>query len=248
MADDAEIVERVPVKSCIARGPAVDLVLDRGRENRSQLFFTRLKGGREAIFWQSARTAKKARPGVRTPTARASGLTELEIVVDTRERYGYRFASQQARTVKGALRCGDYGVRRDGDLVAVVERKSLEDLAHSLVDGRLAAQLGELDGGPRGRRGGGALFEAVHPAVRPARLGRRSSRAGAGAVDHGAGLLRRDPPWLRSGPTGSWLRLPRRGSLMDGRRSGWPPWSRQVRSRRRRRPSGRCARGRSSMG
>jgi len=110
--DDAEIVERVPVKSCIARGPAVDLVLDRGRENRSQLVFTRLKGGREAIFWQSARTAKKARPGVRTPTARASGLTELEIVVDTRERYGYRFASQQARTVKGALRCGDYGVRR----------------------------------------------------------------------------------------------------------------------------------------
>ncbi len=142
--DDAEIVERVPVKSCIARGPAVDLVLDRGRENRSQLVFTRLRGGREAIFWQSARTAKKARPGVRTPTARASGLTELEIVVDTRERYGYRFASQQARTVKGALRCGDYGVRRDGDLVAVVERKSLEDLAHSLVDGRLAAQLGEL--------------------------------------------------------------------------------------------------------
>lgn len=142
--DDAEIVERVPVKSCVARGPAVDLVLDRGRENRSQLVFTRLKGGREAIFWQSARTTKKARPGVRTPTARASGLTEFEIVVDTRERYGYRFASQQASTVKSALPCGDYGVRRDGALVAVVERKSLEDLAHSLVDGRLAAQLGEL--------------------------------------------------------------------------------------------------------
>ena len=85
--EDAEIVERVPVTSCVARGPAVDRVLDRGRENRSQLVFTRLRGGREAIFWQSPRTNRKARPGVRTPTARASGLDALEIVVDSHERY-----------------------------------------------------------------------------------------------------------------------------------------------------------------
>ncbi len=142
--EDAEVVERVPVRSCVARGPAVDLVLDRGRENRSQLVFTRLKGGREAIFWQSPRTTKKARPGVRTPTARASGLTELEIVVDGRERYPYRFASQQAVAVRGTLACGDYGVLRDGVPVGVVERKSLEDLAGSLVDGRLPGQLAEL--------------------------------------------------------------------------------------------------------
>lgn len=147
--DDAEVVERVPVNSCATRGPAVDLVLDRGRENRSQLVFTRLKDGREAIFWQSARTAKKARPGVRTPTARASGLTTLEVVVDSHERYPYRFAGQQAEAVRGALPCGDYGVRRGGHLLAVVERKSLEDLARSLVDGRLAAQLAELATVPR---------------------------------------------------------------------------------------------------
>lgn len=141
---EPEIVERVAVKSCTARGPAIDLVLDRGRENRSQLVFTRLKGGREAIFWQSPRTTKKARPGVRTPTARASGLDDLEIVVDGRERYAYRFSAQRATAVKGTLPCGDYGVRRDGRVLAVVERKSLEDLAHSLVDGRLAGQLSEL--------------------------------------------------------------------------------------------------------
>jgi hypothetical protein len=147
--EDAEVVERVPVRSCTARGPAVDLVLDRGRENRSQLVFTRLKGGREAIFWQSARTAKKARPGVRTPTARASGLDDLEIVVDGRERYPYRFASQQATAARGSLPCGDYGVRRGEAVAAVVERKSLEDLARSLVDGRLAAQVAELASVPR---------------------------------------------------------------------------------------------------
>ena len=32
---EVEIVERVPVKSCLRRGAAIDLVLDRGRENRS---------------------------------------------------------------------------------------------------------------------------------------------------------------------------------------------------------------------
>ena len=142
--DDAEILERVAVKSCSVRGPAVDLVLDRGRENRSQLVFARLKGGREAIFWQSLRTAKNARPGVRIPTARGSGLADLQIVVDTREKYAYRFSAQQVTTVKAALACGDYGVRQGDRLLAVVERKSMQDLAGSLIDGRMAAQLAEL--------------------------------------------------------------------------------------------------------
>jgi hypothetical protein len=31
----------------------------------------------------------------------------LEIVVDTREQYAFRFASQQVITVKRALPCGD---------------------------------------------------------------------------------------------------------------------------------------------
>jgi hypothetical protein len=34
--EDPEIVERVPVRDCRRRGAAVDLVLDRARENRSQ--------------------------------------------------------------------------------------------------------------------------------------------------------------------------------------------------------------------
>ena len=43
----------------------------------------------------------------------------LEIVVDSHEQYPYRFASQQVRTVKRALPCGDYGITVDGRLVAV---------------------------------------------------------------------------------------------------------------------------------
>ncbi|MBW3668044.1 MAG: hypothetical protein KY443_02415 [Actinobacteria bacterium] len=61
-------------------------LLDRYRENRSQFVVTTLKGGREGIFWQTAKTTRKTRPGMRLPTRRSAGGV-LEIVVDTRERY-----------------------------------------------------------------------------------------------------------------------------------------------------------------
>jgi hypothetical protein len=144
-----EIVEEVPVRSCVRRGVAIDLVLDRPRENRSQLVFTRIQGGREGIFWQSPKTTRKSRPGIRVPSRRASGWSTLTVLVDTRERYPYRFARQQAVTERFALPSGDYGVALDGEVVAVVERKTLADLSAKLVDGSLAFALAELATLPR---------------------------------------------------------------------------------------------------
>ncbi len=144
-----EVVERVPVRSCVQRGAAVDLVLDRGRENRSQLVFTRVRGGREAIFWQSARTTKQARPGVRTPSARAGGLPTFTVLVDVHERYPYRFAAQQVDIARRALIAGDYAVEHHGEVVAAVERKSLADLASSLTTGTLRYALADLAALPR---------------------------------------------------------------------------------------------------
>ncbi len=148
--DDAQVVLRVPVRSCVRRGAAIDLVLDRGRENRSQFVITRIRGGREAIFWQTARTAKQARPNVGVPSARASGIGQLEIVVDSHERYAYTFSHQQVSTRRAALQAGDYGVVREGRLVASVERKSLADLVASLTTGRLKYGLADLASLPRG--------------------------------------------------------------------------------------------------
>ena len=146
---EPDLVERVPVRSCVRRGLAVDLVLDRGRENRSQFVFTRLKGGRTAIFWQTSRTNKQARPRIAVPTARASGVADLEIVVDDRERYAYRFSDRQVVLGKARLTAGDYGLLREGRLLATVERKSLADLASSLTTGKLRYQLSELAAVPR---------------------------------------------------------------------------------------------------
>ncbi len=146
--DDPDIVERVPLQSCTRRGAAIDIIAARFRENRSQLVFTTARG-REAVFWQSPRTRKQARPQVNLPTARAAGIAQLEIVVDAHERYAYHFVGQQVRTTSRGLPCGDYGIIVDGALVAAVERKSMPDLIASLTSGRLRYALGQLAALPR---------------------------------------------------------------------------------------------------
>jgi ERCC4 domain len=140
---DAEIIERIGVISCKRRGPAIDLVLDRPRLSQSQFVFTEVRG-RPAIFWQTQKTARLANPGARVPRHRA--LTEgFTILVDTRERYPYRFAGRDVTTERVALHAGDYAVRTgEGATLAAVERKSMENLASSLSDGTLAFQMGRL--------------------------------------------------------------------------------------------------------
>jgi hypothetical protein len=146
--EQPEIVEQVALRACARRGAAIDVVCDRGREQRSQIVFTRARG-RDVVFWQSPRTRKQSRPDVRLPTARARGIDELEILVDARERYPYGFAAQRARTVRRGLACGDYAVVDDGRVICAVERKSISDLASSLTSGRLRYALAELAALPR---------------------------------------------------------------------------------------------------
>lgn len=127
---------------CNRRGPAIDLVLDRPKLDRSQFVFTESRG-RPMIFWQTRTVAMKANPGGRVPQRRAlaSGFT---IYVDTREKYAFRFARRDVTLEATAVVGGDYGVR-DGDRwLAVVERKSLEDLIGSLSNGTLAYQLAAM--------------------------------------------------------------------------------------------------------
>jgi hypothetical protein len=145
--DDLEIVERIPVRSCVRRGASIDLVLDRGKEFRSQFVFTMARN-REMIFWQSPRTTKQARPAVALPTARAKGRV-LDILIDTHEQYPWTFTHQQATTSRRALPAGDYAVTVDNRIVAAVERKSLADLVATLISGKLKFLLADLSTVPR---------------------------------------------------------------------------------------------------
>jgi ERCC4 domain/Lsr2 len=146
--EEPEIVERVALRACARRGAAIDVVCDRGREQRSQIVFTRARG-RAVVFWQSPRTRRQARPQVRMPIARGQGIEELEILIDAHEQYPYSFAGRPVRKVRRGLTCGDYAISLEGRIVCAVERKSLEDLASSLTSGRLRYALGELAALPR---------------------------------------------------------------------------------------------------
>jgi ERCC4-type nuclease len=121
--------------------------------------FTEVRG-RPAIFWQTQKVARTANPGGRVPRRRA--LTEGFIIhVDTREKYPYRFAGRDVTIERAAVTAGDYGVRADDRWVAVVERKSLENLAGSLSDGTLAFQLARLAELPVGA----VVVEGRYPAL-----------------------------------------------------------------------------------
>ena len=143
--DDAEIIERAPVRVCARRGAAIDLVLHRGRENRSQFVFTSARG-REVILWQTARVARAARPAVRVSTV--AGV-EVAVIVDDQEKYPYRFTGRRVTTERRRLSAGDYAVEWDGQIVASVERKTLPDLLGSMLSGRLGYTMADLASLPR---------------------------------------------------------------------------------------------------
>ena len=139
--DSAGIVDEADVVLCRRRGAAIDLVLDRPQLSRSQFVFTQARG-RPAVWWQTQKTVQAANPGARVPRGRAAG--PLIITVDTREKYGWRFAGRPVTLERRALPSGDYAVESDGMVTAAVERKTLDNLATSLSDGTLAFQMQRL--------------------------------------------------------------------------------------------------------
>lgn len=134
----ADLLDDVPVLVCRRRGAAIDLVLDRPSLSRSQFVFTRARG-RPAIWWQTQKTAQAANPGARIPRGRVAG--PLTVAIDAREKYGWKFAGRPVAIMRQALAAGDYAAVGDRNVVAVVERKTLENLATSLSDGGLAFQM-----------------------------------------------------------------------------------------------------------
>ncbi len=142
----AEQLEDVPVLLCRRRGAAIDLVLDRPSLSRSQFVFTQARG-RPAIWWQTQKTAQAANPGARIPRGRSAG--SLTIAVDTREKYGWKFADRALVIERRTLPAADYAAIVGEAVVAAIERKTLENLATSLSDGSLAFQLQRLAELPR---------------------------------------------------------------------------------------------------
>lgn len=201
--DVPEIVVREPMRSCQRRAGAIDVVLTRSRENRSQLVFTKARG-RDVVFWQSPKTRKQPRPAVRQPTGVAAGTEKLTVVIDAHERYPYRFDNKSVETMRRSLPAGDYGALVEDQLIAVVERKSTSDLLSIVANGRLRFALGELSALPRAA----VVVEERYASVLKQKWVRPAAAADGWPSSKSVGQRSRScsvipAPWPRSTPTGS---------------------------------------------
>lgn len=156
--EQLEVVDECAVTSAVRRGPVVDVLLDRGVRNRAQFVLAPVEvddrgsavdGAEEAVFWQTPSTAATAAPRQRVPTARERGVTDLTVLVDTREQRHWEFSDHAVVCERRKLDAGDYGVERDGQVIAVVERKKTSDFAKGLMRGRMPSQMAALAQVPR---------------------------------------------------------------------------------------------------
>ena len=124
-----ELIEQVPLVSLSRIGRKVAVVLDRPLRKRCEFLAiekTRRdgSGAYEQVFFrtESAIRAHRSRTRVELRTAPVS----LTVVIDSAERYPWAFPG--ASVSRRKLAVGDYGLMLDGQLAAVVERKSFDNL------------------------------------------------------------------------------------------------------------------------
>lgn len=123
-------VERVPVAHLTRLGRKLAIVLDRPTRKRCELLAISKpyrdagRGVHEQIFFRTE-SGIRAHRSRSHAELRTDGVA-LTVLVDSAERYPWRFPN--ARTERRKLRSGDYALLQDGRIVAVVERKTFDNL------------------------------------------------------------------------------------------------------------------------
>jgi hypothetical protein len=138
-------IERVPIISLKRFGKRLAIVLDRPTNKRCDFLFLTKKyktkeGEYEQIFWRTQQALRERRPKVKLTTYHAR---RLNVIIDNAERYAWRFPESSIEKAK--LPVGDYALKGDNEILAVVERKTFDNLLAEF--GRMQAfhqQLGEL--------------------------------------------------------------------------------------------------------
>ena len=123
------------------------------------------------IFWQTRGRRSRPARAVAVPRARAPGIPELEIVVDTHERYAWTFARPAGHRPAGGAarrrlrRAASAGAGRGGRA-----QEARRTWSSSLTTGKLRYQLAELASVPRAAVVVEERYSAVfqHERVRPA--------------------------------------------------------------------------------
>lgn len=123
-----ELVEEIPVAALTRVGAKLGVVLDRPSRKRCEFLVLRKarkdgSGDYEQVFFRTETAVRAHRTRGRVELA---SRAELDVVIDLQERYPWRFPG--ARVTRRRLPAGDYALLRDEELLAVVERKTLDNL------------------------------------------------------------------------------------------------------------------------
>ncbi|MDT8451048.1 MAG: ERCC4 domain-containing protein [Wenzhouxiangellaceae bacterium] len=168
-----ELLEEVAVAHVRRFGRKLSLVLDRNRNKRCDFLFLskpykNQPGEYEQIFFRTQKSLREHKSRGRT---NLFGEREIEVVIDSSERYPWKFANAEVR--RSSLPAGDYALIHGERPVAVVERKSFDNLLADI--GRLQLlhqQLGELASWPHAA----LVIEAQYADfLKPERTGRWSA-------------------------------------------------------------------------
>ena len=123
-------VERVGITAFNERGRRISVILDRARYKRCDfLFLQKSYKGRpeetyEQVFWLTQRAMQQHRPAFKLVSRPAD--SEMVVRMDSNEKYPWHFPG--AVTERGTVACGDYALM-DGDaILAVVERKTFDNV------------------------------------------------------------------------------------------------------------------------
>ena len=125
-----EELERINVVAFHERGRRLSVVLDRKRYKRCDfLFLTKPYKDRpgesyEQIFWLTQKAITQHRPAYKLVSH--SSHTEFTVHIDSNEHYPWRFPG--LITKRTSLPTGDYALMDGDDIIALVERKTLDNL------------------------------------------------------------------------------------------------------------------------
>jgi len=150
LAEPLEPLARIPIVTLKRVGPKIAVVLDRPTRKRCEFLVLHKNrkdgsGPYEQVFFRTETAIRAHRSRGRVELHAGA---ELDIAIDLRERYPWRFPG--ARISRRALPAGDYGLYRDEALLAVAERKTFANLLSDFGAVRALHQtLAELESQPR---------------------------------------------------------------------------------------------------
>ncbi len=131
---DVEPVEKCPIILAKRWGKKLNIILDRKTKRRCWFIFLQKEykttPGQyyEQIFWITQSSVKIKGPGAYIP--QGGKKERMEIIIDKREHYPYKFTN--CHLTRENLKVGDYALIKNESLIAVAERKTLDQFLHEI--------------------------------------------------------------------------------------------------------------------